>query len=238
MFDPRAIEEFKSHAIHEYPKEACGLIIPTGYVPCLNTSANPEKEWRIDPCVVASYRNVLAIVHSHPDGPDHPSSADMRQQLATGIPFGIVACNGEASLEPFFWGPGVVVPEYLGRPFRHGPTGSDGRGDCYALVRDWYLHEMQIRLPEVPRDDRWWENGADLYSAFRDHGFRKISIEEIQYGDGILAQIRSPVPNHAGIYLGNGLILHHLAERLSRREPVHGWQKHIIHVVRHESRVP
>lgn len=235
MFDQEIVQAIKAHAISQFPKESCGLVVAGAYVPCENKAAQPEHEFRIAPEDFLKFTDVKAVVHSHPNGPNHPSEADMRHQLSTGLNFGIVACNGEAAMDPFFWGPDVYAPPLIGREFRHGPSGSDGKGDCYALCRDWYRIEMKIELPEVPRDDEWWKKGGDLYSEFAKYGFRKISIDEIRYGDGVLAQIRSPVPNHAGIYLGQGLILHHLQERLSRREPVGGWAKHVTHVVRHES---
>jgi cell wall-associated NlpC family hydrolase len=34
---------------------------------------------------------------------------------------------------------------------------------------------------------------------------------------------RNGVPNHAGIYLGDGLMLHHLYGRLSSRDLYGGW---------------
>jgi len=40
------------------------------------------------------------------------------------------------------------------------------------------------------------------------------------------------VTNHAGIYIGNGLFLHHLPNRLSREEPVMRWKSLITHVLR------
>jgi cell wall-associated NlpC family hydrolase len=47
-------------------------------------------------------------------------------------------------------------------------------------------------------------------------------------------QVASPVPNHAAVYLGDGLILHHLQGRLSSRDVYGGyWQKVTTHALRH-----
>jgi cell wall-associated NlpC family hydrolase len=47
-------------------------------------------------------------------------------------------------------------------------------------------------------------------------------------------QVASPVPNHASVYLGDGLILHHLQGRLSSRDVYGGyWQKVSTHALRH-----
>jgi proteasome lid subunit RPN8/RPN11 len=235
MFSAEITSAIKAHAIAEFPRESCGVVTGDAYIACTNVAGDPLAEWRISPDEFLRFSDVKAVVHSHPNGPDHPSSADMAQQLASGLTFGIVSCNAEAAFDPFFWGPIVYTPPLRGREFRHGPSGSDGKGDCYALCRDWYRLEMKIDLPEVPRDDAWWNNGGDLYSEFEKHGFRKVDLRDVRYGDGLLAQIRSSVPNHAGVYVGNGLILHHLHGRLSRMEPAGSWSKHLVHVVRHES---
>ena len=47
-------------------------------------------------------------------------------------------------------------------------------------------------------------------------------------------QVASPVPNHAAVYLGDGLILHHLQGRLSSRDVYGGyWQKITTHILRY-----
>ena len=56
--------------------------------------------------------------------------------------------------------------------------------------------------------------------------------------DVILMQIRSQngVPNHAAIYLGDGLILHHLHGRLSSRDIYGGyWQEVTRHILRYKN---
>ncbi|KLB55771.1 NlpC/P60 family protein, partial [Xanthomonas euvesicatoria] len=74
------------------------------------------------------------------------------------------------------------------------------------------------------RADDWWNKGGDLYALERlqAEGFAEIQ-DEPQRGDMIVMQIRAPVPNHAGVYLGEGQMLHHLADRLSGRVPYGGY---------------
>jgi cell wall-associated NlpC family hydrolase len=122
----------------------------------------------------------------------------------------------------------------LGRDFRPGPSGSDGRGDCYALIRDWYAEHRGIELPEFPRDDEWWEHGEDLYREnFAAAGFVQIAPEAMQPGDVVLAQVMASTTNHGGIVLPNGLVLHHLRNRLSRAEPLGPWMRFVTHVLRY-----
>lgn len=230
-------DKIKLHAVAEYPRESCGLILSNGeYLPCENTAADPEHDFRI--AVKEMARNIAAVVHSHPDGPGEPTASDMQSQISCGVPFGICVSYKDYAEPAFFWGDSLPVLPLLGRQFRHGPSGSDGRGDCYALVRDYYRLERGVALPDFPRDNDWWRSGEDLYSAnFEEAGFRAMTPEEQpEPGDVALIIVpRSNVVNHAAVYLGSGLILHHLYNRLSVREPVGRWQRHIVRWIRYET---
>ena len=63
-------------------------------------------------------------------------------------------------------------------------------------------------------------------------GFREFA-GEIRLGDMIMMQISAPVTNHAGIYLGDNMMLHHLYGQLSQRYPYNGYfQERTVRVVR------
>lgn len=246
MFDLDAIAEFRADAAARWPEEACGFLTVDGYRPARNIAADPLIDFRIDEAEFVAAGRVLAVLHSHThardgDGAlvasplDWPSLADQISQEALGLPFGIAVVTASASGEihvdePFFFGAGIDPPPLVGRPFRHRVT------DCYALVRDWWRAEGVV-LPDYVRDDGWWRRGGDLY---RDHfaaaGFRIVAATDPRPGDCFLAQLHSPVPNHAGVHLGAGLILHHPHGCLSKRDPLSRWQRHITHWLRHESR--
>lgn len=240
MFDQRVLDAIKQDAIKRYPHESCGIVVNDTYVAFPNVAADPSNEFHIDEKQLLPYLGqIQAIIHSHPNGPDCPSETDMRQQLAWNVPFGIVSTDGTGCLTPFFWGEGAPIPPLIGRGFRHGVT------DCYSLVRDYFRVELNLKLKEHPREWEWWTKGdVRLYEQFYEsEGFYRIEQSEVRKHDCFLAQIRSDSPNHAGVYLGNSLILHHLSSRhssdpgaLSRREPVMAWQKFICGFwVRHES---
>jgi cell wall-associated NlpC family hydrolase len=96
-----------------------------------------------------------------------------------------------------------------------------------------------VTLPDPVRHDEWWNDGGSaLYNdaALRDANFAPVSVSEIAKGDLILMQIRSRnrVPNHAAIYLGDGMMLHHLHSRLSSRDIYGGyWQEVTRSIWRH-----
>jgi len=225
------VKALRALAAEAYPREACAFVMESGaVVPAANRAADPThgfevaaEEWAQ---VEAGHGKIEAFFHSHPDGPDCPSAEDMRAQQASGVPW-LIGCAGPngATTEPFWFGDGSPPRDYLGRGFRHGVT------DCYSLIRDWLGREVSIHLPDYPRSWEWWLQGGDLY---RDHlgpaGFREVGRMNPAPGDLFLVTLRSKVPNHGLVYVGNGLVLHHLASRkpsdpsrLSRREPLARW---------------
>ena len=205
-----------------YPEEACGAVTPEGFMP-LENCAPAERRSRSFDCHLAAAAlqaegRLLALVHSHPDGPVSPSAMDIQQQMAMDVPWGLVACRKDSCLPPFFWGDMLPRLPLLGRGFRYGPAGTDGNGDCAALVRDWYLQEREILLPDYPR-----ENGSAetlYYDNLVACGFRKVIDGQREVGDVFLAAIRSAVPNHAGVYVGQQEVMHHMLNRFSRIDPL------------------
>lgn len=240
MIDSLLEEKIRRKAIDAYPKEAIWLVTEAGCYQVVNVAENPTEAFRVeDSALLQAYQEGLkGIIHSHPDAPACPSEADMRGQIATDVPWGIVWTNGSTSLPIKWWGKGVEKEPLIGRGFCHGIT------DCYALIKDYYEIELGIDLPEFPRSWNWWNEGDDLYTkGFPVAGFRQIDpdVEPPKKGDMWFTQVRSPVPNHGGVYLGDETVLHHTTaklsvdpSRISRREPIHRWLPHISHWLRHE----
>lgn len=214
------------HARSCYPQEACGLVVifkgREKYVPARNVSHTPRSSFVIsaeDYAAAADMGEVVAIFHSHPDESAHPSGSDVRACRASGMPWHIVSLPDGAWIEC-----SPDQPEWrplIGRVFKHG---SD---DCYSLIRDWYAQERGVKLLDFDRPDDWWERGMNLYlDGFPKAGF-VVSREQPAIGDVLLMQIESPVPNHAAIYLGDDLILHHLHGRLSSRDVYSGYYRQV-----------
>ncbi|MCB8889922.1 Mov34/MPN/PAD-1 family protein [Vreelandella malpeensis] len=242
MFDQYA-EEIRAAALEAYPLEAVWLITADGCRQVPNVADDPAATFRVASrdMAAAQAAGLLAVVHSHPDYPDCPSEADMRGQQTSGMPWGIVATDGEQTTPIRWWGvEGAERAPLVGRGFVHGIH------DCYGLIRDYYAEELDVVLPDVPRSWEWWLAGQDLYQdGFAAAGFRRISAEEARPGDMWLAQLRSPVPSHGGVLLEHGLALHHPCgrfavdpSRLSVREPLGRWLPYITHWMRHTSQDP
>ena len=237
MFDEH-YAKIKSQAIAGYPQECVWLITNAGCRKARNIADEPEKTFRVSKAAMikAQADGLLAVVHSHPDFPDCPSESDMRGQINTGVPWGIIATNGNECTPIIWWGDGVALAPLVGRGFRHGVT------DCYSIIRDYYQLERGITLPEFPRNWEWWMQGGDLYSCgFKGAGFVPIDARDAREGDVWIAQLRSPVPNHGGVLLDRGLALHHPSShlpvdpsRLSVREPIARWQSHVVLWLRYQ----
>ncbi len=239
--DPAVVAEIQADAIARYPEEACGAITPQGYVPLENRAAHPLTSFDCNEACgqLMMAGQLLAVVHSHPDGPEAPSAHDIASQRAMDLPWGLLVCDAEVASVPFFWGDSIEPPPLIGRQFRHGPSGTDGRGDCGALVRDYFRLEHGLLIPDFPRADGWWKiTGQDLYAQhFAEAGFVKADRDDPRPGDVALMQFRTPdanpVANHAAIFLGNHLLMHHIEGRLSRIEPAIGWVKMVRGWLRH-----
>ena len=218
------------------PKEMCGLIhVVKGrkrFYACNNIAATPDEHFVMNPADYAAAEDlgeIVAVVHSHPTTRPVPSAADQISCNNTGIPWVIVNPKTEE------WGgcePTVFDLPYVGREFAFGVV------DCYSLCRDWYKREMGLELDDFPRRDRFWERGENLYlNSYSSQGFRRIPFEDLAYGDAILMQLGSELPNHAALYLGDQQILHHVQGRLSSRDVYGGYYvKNTAMVLRHESR--
>lgn len=231
---PATLATIRAHAEQELPRECCGLVsVVKGkevYTPCPNI-ATGNDHFVIDPQAYAEVEEagtILYIVHSHCYIPAVPSQSDLVGCELTGLPWLIysVPTHQTCLFEPT----GYKAP-LEGREFNHGTL------DCYSLIRDYYQERLAVTIPDYPRDVEWWLHGGNLYlEHFAAAGFVSVSKETMRTHDVVLMQIASPVPNHAGVYVGDGLVLQHLANRLSSKDVYGGWfAKLTTHVLRHNS---
>lgn len=235
MIKPALLKQIFAHVEEEAPREACGLIVHNKiekYMPCRNLSA-VQDEFLMHPLDQADIEDagyeILRVVHSHVNGPPKPSDADVRGCQETGVPWTIV--SWPLRLVQHI-NPDECSLPLIGRVFTHGLV------DCYTLVQDWIFATHNIKMNWYARKDNWWKNGENLYlDNLEKEQLYKLPQERLdhpQEGDFILMNIESDVPNHMAIYVGDGKILHHCAQRLSRHDMYGGyWRKHAWCVVRH-----
>lgn len=225
------------HAREEYPRESCGLVVVVKgrerYWRCRNI-ATEEDQFILNPADYAAADDageILAVVHSHPNLSPKASMADRYAMEASGLPWHIYAIPAGywANYEPS----GYQAP-LVGREWCYGVL------DCYSLARDWYAQHMGLKLSDYERCGEWWNKGMNTFADnFGNEGFVRLEPEvNPVWGDALLMQLRSPVPSHVAICLGDDLILHHMRDRLSSRDVLSGYyQKNVTHILRHRSRL-
>jgi cell wall-associated NlpC family hydrolase len=224
--DGHVKEAIRAHASEEQtaataqrrrPEEVCGFVIRRGrkqaVMRCRNSARHPDLGFVADPGEAEDAGDVLLCYHSHPYLSPEPSPADKTTAEKHGVPMLILSWPVEAWA---LYAPCGWRAELLGRPFVHGVL------DCYTLVRDYYAEKLNIALPDFTREDEWWYKGGNLYlDNFDEAGFVRVH-DELQPHDVLLIIQGHPpplVPNHAAVYLGDGMIMHHVQERLSCVQP-------------------
>ncbi|MGF6981432.1 proteasome lid subunit RPN8/RPN11 [Paraburkholderia atlantica] len=232
------------HANVEAPRECCGIVVrkldgALLYMPCRN-AASERDVFQIDVTDAAHAEDTgvpVAYAHSHVYTSPMPTDADRVSMMKHGLPWIIVNHpTGAFTIND----PVPVIVPLEGRRFVHGVH------DCYAIVRD-YFAQLGITLADYPRVWGWWEN-FDLPDAYRENFAREgfVSIHEgaldaealrkLKPHDVILLRIRAPRDNHAGVYVGDNFMLHHLIDELSRRELLgEFYQRRARAILRHRS---
>lgn len=220
------------HAAEAAPNECCGLVTLRKhhqmYVRCRNLAKGTDFEMHPDDyTAVADAGPVLAVVHSHCYVPATPSQADQVGCESTGVPWLIV--NYPTQQHEWLLPSGYVAP-------LEGRTYTFKILDCYTLVRDYYERMFGITWATLPYEEEWWLNGKNHYvEGFESGGFIQVKEADMREHDVVLMQVTSPVPNHAGVLLADGTMLHHPYGGLSCRRPYGGyWRKHTTHVLRHK----
>lgn len=233
----------KAHAKLCYPEESCGIVVDGKYIAMKNVAVDKLNDFMIDPAKLVDVE-VQAIIHSHPNADPVPSSADMRGQMDSAVPWGVFTVVkddfGEYAFSQILWfGDQVPKLPLVGRPFVHGVT------DCYSLIRDVYKEELGLYLPDFPRDWEWWHHGGNLYEDyFAKANFRKIQQNELKKYDLIISSlgVRNKVANHGSVYYGDDLVIHHIAasspvdfSRVSTIVPAAPYLRRAVFFLRHES---
>ena len=211
------------HAKDQDPKEAVGLLLNVKgkerYYPCRNLALTDHQCFILDPedyVKADETGEIVAVVHSHPITPPIPSQADKVSCEDSGLPWYIVNPKTEqwGYLEPS----GYKAP-ILGRQWVWGVT------DCWSLVRDWYKEEKNIKLKDWdrPTTPQQFLDNPLFESCFSETGFKELRPDEaLKNGDALLLSIGSAGLNHVAIFL-DGDVLHHLADRISCKEPYNQW---------------
>ncbi len=228
------LREIEDHFSNDYPKEGCGLLaVKAGkpkWLPCKNI-ADINENFIMDSTEYIKYKrthDIVGIVHSHPDESSEPSTTDINQCNALGIPYYIFSYP---EMDLTVVTPNKDLTDLYGREYEFGVK------DCFEAMRD-NLKTQQIEIPaRIPFEDDWYyKKDLDYFcpEVIKDWGGQEISLDNLQKNDVITFCVDAEVANHCGVFLGNDVFYHHAVNRLSCRENLYPfWVKYIHKVYRY-----
>lgn len=128
----------------------------------------------------------------------------------------------------------IEIDDLVGIPFRMGSN------DCLGLFRRYYAAEYGIHITNYARPSDWESQTIDLIRAcYEREGFEMITkwkVKDLRPGDVLCMSIGEGTANHMAVFVGEGDILHHPANRRSVREPYRDfWRTLTCYVLRHPS---
>jgi cell wall-associated NlpC family hydrolase len=125
--------------------------------------------------------------------------------------------------------------------YRHllGRKYVDGKQDCYGLAQGYFQDVHNLPLVNFARPTQFWEvEGYDLiHDLLPPETWKSVglNVRNLQIGDGLIFALYSKYANHLGVYVGNGMFIHHQYGRFSKEENLSGsWTSRLLLVVRHK----
>lgn len=227
MFGPQVEKDAKAHAVREYPNECVGFVVDGHYVPQINKADDTTNDFAVDNAVFRALKPE-AIIHSHiyPHMKLVPTKSDMRGQMDTGIPWGITLASHEGATPILWWGDHLLSSSLIGRQFVSGVF------DCFSLARAYFKQRLDVYVRDFPRDEDWdrTEDRVLIEDNFARLGFVPVDRATARPHDVLLIGIPMKGPaNHIAVLDEEGLMVHHLRDQLSRREP---WTNEWRHVTK------
>lgn len=115
---------------------------------------------------------------------------------------------------------------------------SAGDQDCYGLCVRYYKDAYGVTLTDFARPELWWKDPKmNLIADFMFHDkWKQISANPrlLKPGDLMVFSLITGRANHCGIYVGNGMFIHHIMNRLSAEGPLTSkWTSRMLDIVRH-----
>lgn len=222
-----------AHAKTAYPQEACGFVMHNPHSRGLiaekaenvwkeTDESKREDHFRIDPGLTLEKiksGNLRAVYHSHSVGSSAPSAHDIATVEGVQLPLYCYSVQDEEM--------SCQIPEFFRLNLLEGRNYLPLVHDCASLVQDYYLQKLQIDSPFLPRT---YKQGIFGHTKLLDYmesiGMERMPEETLQEHDVLIMALKSPMPNHAAVYLGETRMLHQVEGEPSAITIYGGWWKH------------
>lgn len=238
MLNSEVQNKIRQHCLSKSNQESCGLILNDDTVVlCNNIAVDPVSSFIIDPNDVSKYdwKDIKAFYHSHLHN-NIFTVGDIAFSEKTNKTYVIYDISTDSF--NYYHPNGNKIP-YINRPFFLGKL------DCCTLVQDYYKFQLNIQISDIEHSEKYSNNWENL--SYNEHKDvlknwliqNKFSIvTDLKLHDVILVSLpKIKFPIHAGIYLDNNTILHHLYEFSTIENYKNSYKKFTIHKLRHESMI-
>lgn len=236
--DNKIKEQIKMHSLIDKPRECCGFIFwnegknRQEIYKCKNIAENPVNFVEVDSreyLLVKEQGEIICFYHSH-NKKDKLSAVDESEQKFNNLNYLVYDIQSDS----FLWNRKQnKFNSYVNRKFKIG------KSDCFNLVCDFYLKELKINIldPIPNRVKDWYKNPKNYildninktnFYIVADKSIKLYDIIVMDYGDSRW---------HFGIYLDDGLILHHPNGELSKIEEFkESYKKLVKYILRDANR--
>lgn len=234
--------ELLQHVFDCFPNESAGVLADGRFIPCNNIHSSPQDNFKIDPAewlCLSLEHGIQAVIHSHtrpseaPISPlgvsldlRAPSMADMVAMAATGLPWGILHCDG-TTVSELLWIDYKCPGPLLNRPFIANVN------DCHTLYRDYMKLNHSIEIPLYPRPPVWQHAIPDIFELNLGAEHTPINISDIREGDLLLFRMGGKHINHCGVALSSTQFLHQNYNKMSGEDYIQRYSKFLVRAVRH-----
>lgn len=215
-----AVEKFiKAHAEESRPHECGGIIVKNSFgliaERCKNISPTPEKHCLLSRDEIISKSKGSELVyfyHSHPDGETDDFSWEdkyVSEKLKLKL---ILYCSKNESFK--IYKPRGWIAPLVGRDYRLGVF------EDSELVEDYYRKYLNTRFAKIAistsETAKTVSSLEEMINLIIKSGFK--FVKDLKKHD--LLALGEENEEHLGIYLGNGIVLHHPHGEKSRMQNI------------------
>ena len=232
-----------SHALEKNPEECCGLIFDNGEkvdsFRCKNDAQNPLVNFSINPIdylKCSSKGKIIATYHSHKN---NQMFSYLDKENSNNHRLDYIMYNIKSnSFHQYDHKRNKIF--YLNKPFKVG------KNDCFTLVRNYIKENCSTELPEeVLKAYKKGSTKKDLQKSidlieevsftYNESKFFKLKIKkesELKKNDIVVFGSKGK-PMHLGVFLEDGLILHHPRNKYPTTEQINQtFFKRLLYVYR------